>query len=78
PNLPVAVPYAAGSALPYHLPAIRANLKAITIVPGIIFVAHKTEEGHVNRSHSKLEGLEMQAEVLPKAVKDSQHPSSIF
>lgn len=70
PNLPVAVTDAAGSALPYHLPAICPDLKAIAVVPSIIFISHKTEKSHVYRCHSKLEGLKVQAKVLPKTMKN--------
>ena len=69
PDLPVTVSNAAGSALPYHLPSICPNLKAIAVVPSIIFIAHKPEESHVYWCHSKLEGLEVQAKVLPETMK---------
>lgn len=78
PNLPMAVADAAGIALPYHLPAISSNLKAISVAPCIIFVAHKSEESHVYWCHSKLKGLKVQAKVLTETVEDSQHPSCIF
>lgn len=70
PNLPVAVPDAAGSSLPYHLPAIRTNLKTIAVVPSIIFITHKPEESHVYWCHSKLKCLKVQAKVLPKTMKN--------
>lgn len=70
PNLPVAIPDAAGSALPYHLPAICTNLKAIGVIPSIIFITHKPEESHVHWCHSKLKGLKVQAKVLPKTMKN--------
>lgn len=78
PNLPMAVSDAAGISLPYHLPAIRPNLKAVSVAPCIIFITHKTEESHVYWCHSKLECLKVQTEVLTKTVENSQHPSCIF
>jgi hypothetical protein len=69
-NLPMAIPDAAGSSLPYHLPTISPNLKAIAVVPCLIFIAHETKESHVYWCHSKLEGLKMQAEVLPKTMEN--------
>lgn len=68
-HLPVAVPDAPGGALPYHLPAIGADLEAVTVVPRLILVPHETQEGHVHWCHPKLEGLKVQAEVLPETVK---------
>lgn len=69
PHLPVAVADAPGGALPHHLPAVGAHLKAVAVVLGLILVPHEAEEGHVYWCHPKLEGLKVQAEVLPEAVK---------
>jgi hypothetical protein len=69
-NLPVAVPDAAGGALPCHLPTISPNLKAVAVAPCLIFVSHETEESHVYWCHSELECLKMQAEVLPKTMEN--------
>lgn len=66
----VAVPDAPGCALPYHLPAIGTNLKAIAVVPCVILIAHEAEECHVDWRHSKLEGLKMQAEILPETMEN--------
>lgn len=70
PHLPVAVPDTSGGALPYHFPAICADLKAVAIVPCLIFITHETEKGHIDWCHPKLEGLKVQAEVLPETVED--------
>ena len=69
PHLPVAVADAPGGALPNHLPAIGAHLKAVAVVLRLVLVSHETKEGHVYWCHPKLEGLKVQAEVLPEAVK---------
>ena len=69
PRLPVAVADAPRGALPYHLPAISTHLKAVAVVLRLVLVSHETKEGHVYRCHPKLEGLKVQAEVLPEAVK---------
>ena len=66
----VAVPDAPGRALPYHLPAIGTHLKAIAVVPRVVLVAHEAEECHVDRCHSELEGLKMQAEILPETMEN--------
>jgi hypothetical protein len=69
PNLAVAVTDASWRAFPYHFSPITTNLETIGIVPCFIFIPHKTQESHVNRCHSELEGLKVQAEVLPKTMK---------
>ena len=69
PHLSVAVPDAPGGALPYHLPAIGTNLEAVTVAPRLILIPHETEKGHVHWCHPKLEGLKVQAEVLPETMK---------
>ena len=76
PHLPVAVPDAPGGALPYHLPAIGPDLKAVTVVPRLIFVSHETEEGHVHWCHPKLEGLKVQTEVLSETMEHLIQPET--
>jgi len=78
PHLPVAVADAPGGALPNHLPAIGTHLKAVAVVLRLVLVSHETKEGHVYWCHPKLEGLKVQAEVLPEAVKHCQHPGGVF
>jgi hypothetical protein len=70
PDLSVTISDTSWGTLPYEFPTICANLKAITIVPSLILIAHETEECHVNRGHAELEGFKMKAEVLTKTMKD--------
>lgn len=69
-NLLVAIPYASWVSFPYDLSAISSNLKAVCVVPSFCFIPHETEECHINRSHTKLEGFKMETEVLTKAVEN--------
>lgn len=71
PDLPVAITNASWGPLPYEFPAIRSNLQAVAVIPGLGLITHETEKRHVNRGHAKLEGLEMEAEVLTKTMKYS-------
>jgi hypothetical protein len=69
-NFPVAIPYASWVALPNQFPTISSNLQAIGVVSSVAFIAHESEECHINRSHAELEGFKMETEVLTKTVED--------
>ena len=70
PNLPVAISDAPWSTLPYELPSIRPNLKTVTVVSCLSFIAHETEECHVNWSHAELECFEVEAEILAETMEN--------
>ena len=70
PDLPVAISDASWGTLPYELPAICTNLQTVAVITGITFIAHKTEECHVHRSHAKLECFEVKAKVLAKTMEN--------
>lgn len=66
----VAVPYASRHTLPDHLSPISTNLKTVSVVFRLVVITHKPQECYVDWSHSKLKGLEVQAEILTKATKN--------
>ena len=70
PNLPVAISDAPWSTLPYELPSIRPNLKTVTVVLCLSFIAHETEECHVNWSHAVLECFKVEAEILAETMEN--------
>ncbi|KAJ4954601.1 hypothetical protein NE237_011384 [Protea cynaroides] len=77
PDLPVAISDAPEGTFPYEFTAISPNFQAVAIVPSLCLITHKMEECHVYRSHAKLEGFEVQAEVLTKTIEDIQKKSNI-
>lgn len=66
----VAVPYAPRHTLPDHLSPIPTDLKTVTVVFRLVVITHKPQECYVDWSHSKLKGLEVQAEILTEATKN--------
>ncbi|KAH0468068.1 hypothetical protein IEQ34_003101 [Dendrobium chrysotoxum] len=66
----MAVADAARSSLPYHLSAICAYLKTITILPCIILITHISKKCHIYRSLMKQEGLKVKAEILTKTIEN--------
>lgn len=77
PNFTVAISNTSWCTFPNQFPAIGPNFQAIAVVPGIIFVAHKPKECHVNRGHAKLKSFEMKAEILAKTMKYLPNKSKV-
>jgi len=78
PHLLVAISDAPGCALPCQLPPVPAYLQAVAEVPGLTLFAHETKKCHVYRGHPQQECLEVEAEVLPKTLENSEHPCSVL
>ena len=66
----MAISDASRDTLPSHLTINASNLQAVGVVLGFGVVSHEPEEGDVHRRHAQLEGLKVQAEVLPKAAEN--------
>ena len=69
-DLLVAIPDAPRVSLPDKLSVISSNLEAVTVVLCFCLIPHETQKRHVNRSHPKLEGFEMETKILTKTVED--------
>lgn len=70
PHLAVAVSDAAWDPLPDHLAAIASNLKAVAVILCLHIISHESQKCYVNWCIAKLECLEMETEILPKATKN--------
>lgn len=77
-HFPVAVSDASRRSLPYQLPTVSADLEAVAIVPSLVLVSHEPQERHIHRSHSQLERLEVEAEILPETMEHRKHPRGVL
>lgn len=69
-DAPVVGPNAPRHTLPYQLPPITANLKAIPKFPRIRLLTYEAEECHVDWFCSKPKSFKMEAKVVSKAVEE--------
>lgn len=70
PYLSVAISDASWGSFPDKFSPVSSNFEAVRVISSLVFVAHKTEECHVHRSCTKLEGFKVEAEVLAKTMKN--------
>lgn len=77
-NFCMAITDAPRNSLPRQLSSICSDFQAVTEFSGIIIVTHEPNEGHVHWSHSYVECLKVQAELISITVENRQHPCGVF
>ena len=70
PNFPVAVSNASWGTFPGEFTTVTSNFETVAVVPSFHLVPHESKECHIYRSHAKLKGFKMEAEILTKTVEN--------